>query len=913
VGFSPSPSWAGAPADEGAALASETVQELHALYRTQKPDGSLEFRGPHLPLESFPILATLTLDLHRGHPDLAFVSHSAAAAARYYGYLFTTRDRNANLLVETNLRYDDGAMLTGIEDPVFNSLLSLDMISLARLNLEIRKPLQALYWYEGARILQERIVDRCFDIDANYFFPFDTNSGMSLHDYYALSVTPLLFNGNVGDNHAAGIINHYILREADVGPEPPWVYAGIGGPPAAAATASGETERSIKTLYLAGALRARGFEQKAVDAVRLAHRAGVDSATAATNRRPAASARYFSWLLDESRFGRMYDPFGAVDVFEAIARSKRRLPDNEIVRLQTSVQTIKAFYASLNTPTESAAATPALKTVETSIRHVYVAVSKTREHVTNNEMYDREDSYSTSGLDLKTSTIRLLDDVVHTLRHIENDLYRELNRGSGLSISAVLLNERAVVDQHVDVKWVISTRGPEPLEIRTAEVIRGQEVDSLIGAGNDPIVVLPGQPHTLISKFPARPDKIDALLQWDFTLRIKDSTGRVIRHNALRTVYLEQPVSVIARFPDGQILQGLTLPVELLFVKKVPTLYEFGGGWHSPSGLQLKEGGRFQFAMSAHQDSAYLRVNVLVPNPCRPGSFPFKVKFFGNGRDLGTISSSFFKPYQWLFVGPFQAAEHALSTQYPPEKSVDLRRGYTGIGSRITWQVLRESANANYGEVLMWGSLSPAGVGYLYTVIESSMEKLQCPVYLASNAPAVLFVNGDRVLEYQPGPDRVAAQKSIRVLRGMNNILIKVVGDQNSRVFFKLGDDTNLASDEFNNNLWELVGDFGEFQERSRRIQAGETEDVQKLVTLRFDDPGANSVSVIGTFNGWSPEHSRMRRDTGGTWEITLSLRPGKYAYRFLVNNRQQVLAPNCPHEESDGYGGKNSVIFVKK
>jgi hypothetical protein len=291
VGFSPSPSWAGAPADEGAALASETVQELHALYRTQKPDGSLEFRGPHLPLESFPILATLTLDLHRGHPDLAFVSHSAAAAARYYGYLFTTRDRNANLLVETNLRYDDGAMLTGIEDPVFNSLLSLDMISLARLNLEIRKPLQALYWYEGARILQERIVDRCFDIDANYFFPFDTNSGMSLHDYYALSVTPLLFNGNVGDNHAAGIINHYILREADVGPEPPWVYAGIGGPPAAAATASGETERSIKTLYLAGALRARGFEQKAVDAVRLAHRAGVDSATATTNRRPAASGR----------------------------------------------------------------------------------------------------------------------------------------------------------------------------------------------------------------------------------------------------------------------------------------------------------------------------------------------------------------------------------------------------------------------------------------------------------------------------------------------------------------------------------------------------------------------------------------------------------------------------------------------
>ena len=145
----------------------------------------------------------------------------------------------------------------------------------------------------------------------------------------------------------------------------------------------------------------------------------------------------------------------------------------------------------------------------------------------------------------------------------------------------------------------------------------------------------------------------------------------------------------------------------------------------------------------------------------------------------------------------------------------------------------------------------------------------------------------------------------------MNNIMIKVAGEQTSRIFFKLGDDDNLASDEFNNNLWQLVGNFGEFEERTRRIEAGETEDVQKLVTLRYSDSGAHSVSVIGTFNGWSPEHSRMRRVPNGSWEITLSLRPGKYAYRFLINDRQQVLDPHCTTEEPDGYGGKNSVIYI--
>jgi 1,4-alpha-glucan branching enzyme len=85
------------------------------------------------------------------------------------------------------------------------------------------------------------------------------------------------------------------------------------------------------------------------------------------------------------------------------------------------------------------------------------------------------------------------------------------------------------------------------------------------------------------------------------------------------------------------------------------------------------------------------------------------------------------------------------------------------------------------------------------------------------------------------------------------------------------------------------------------------------VLTLRYTDPNANSVSVIGTFNGWTPENATMRRTGKGSWEITLSLLPGKYAYRFLVNNRKQILDPSCPYEEPDGYGGKNSVIYVMK
>jgi len=904
----PGPAAGGPAPGDAAGLANEVMQEFNTVYRSQQPDGSLAFPGPHGLFRDYPLLATLTLSIQRDGTDAAFVSRSAASAARYYSYLFTSSDRNGNLLIETNLKYEDGSLLTGIEDPGYNALLSLDMINLARLNLVLRKPLEALYWYEGARTMQSQLVERCYDVDANFFFPFDINTGQKVHDYYALSIAPVLFGGNVGDNHVRSLVSHYVLQQSNVAPEPPSIFLEA---PTDSTDPLFRPDYLTKALVVAKTLHAAGYHE---DARRVGERVK-DAITWGTEqdessrRHPTAIARYLEHMLSEGKFTSAYDLHAATDIFAAVVRFKRRLPDNEIVRLDQSVRTVKSFENKMSDGSEQPSAHD-LRATEVAIRDVFGAVSKTRELLNNRTMFDQEDSYRTSGLDIRTATMRLLDDVVYAMRRAENDMYRMVSQSAGLSVAATVLDERAVIDQQIEVRWAIFATGSDPVHIRSAEVIRGQESDSLMRAG-ETVVVQPGRPHIFTSTFAARPEKVGALLPWNLTLSIYDGGGRRIRYNAMRTIFLEHPIDVTATFPGGQILRGLQLPIEIKFVKRTNTQVTLAGAWYSPSGLQLKEGKQFQITMSPAQDTISVSVKVLVPSPCRPGSFPFKLKFFANGKDLGLISSSFFKPYQWLFLGPFQASDNAISTPLPPEKGVELRRGYTGIGKRIAWRVLAESANLSYGEVSMWGSLNPPGVGYLYTVIESSIEKPKCTVYLASDSPAALFLNGERVLDFQPGPDRVPAQKEVKILRGMNNILIKVAGDRTSRVFFKLGDDENLASDEFNNNLWELVGNFNEFQERTRRIEAGESEDVQKLVTLRYSDSDAHSVSVIGSFNGWSPEHSRMRRIPGGPWEITLSLRPGKYAYRFLVNNRQQVLDPRCPIEEPDGYGGKNSVIYI--
>jgi 1,4-alpha-glucan branching enzyme len=85
------------------------------------------------------------------------------------------------------------------------------------------------------------------------------------------------------------------------------------------------------------------------------------------------------------------------------------------------------------------------------------------------------------------------------------------------------------------------------------------------------------------------------------------------------------------------------------------------------------------------------------------------------------------------------------------------------------------------------------------------------------------------------------------------------------------------------------------------------------LVTFTYEDPAANAISVVGSFNGWSPETHRLQKTAEGRWELTLSLAPGRYSYRFLIDQKRQVLDPSTAMTEPDGYGGKNSVVVVKR
>ncbi|HAZ09027.1 MAG TPA: hypothetical protein DCZ01_11045 [Elusimicrobia bacterium] len=62
-----------------------------------------------------------------------------------------------------------------------------------------------------------------------------------------------------------------------------------------------------------------------------------------------------------------------------------------------------------------------------------------------------------------------------------------------------------------------------------------------------------------------------------------------------------------------------------------------------------------------------------------------------------------------------------------------------------------------------------------------------------------------------------------------------------------------------------------------------------KPVEFRLKAAKAESVELVGDFNAWKPGLLKMKRAGGGTWTVTLPVRPGRHKYLFLVDGNPQV------------------------
>ncbi len=84
-----------------------------------------------------------------------------------------------------------------------------------------------------------------------------------------------------------------------------------------------------------------------------------------------------------------------------------------------------------------------------------------------------------------------------------------------------------------------------------------------------------------------------------------------------------------------------------------------------------------------------------------------------------------------------------------------------------------------------------------------------------------------------------------------------------------------------------------------------------KKVPFEFLAPEAQEVYLAGGFNNWDNNAHPMKKDKKGLWKTSLSLKPGRYEYRFLVDGNWENDPSGCDCVPNE-FGSQNCVRIVK-
>ena len=94
----------------------------------------------------------------------------------------------------------------------------------------------------------------------------------------------------------------------------------------------------------------------------------------------------------------------------------------------------------------------------------------------------------------------------------------------------------------------------------------------------------------------------------------------------------------------------------------------------------------------------------------------------------------------------------------------------------------------------------------------------------------------------------------------------------------------------------------------SRTNQKNKTE--KKRITFKLEAAGAKQACLVGDFNSWDENKHKMKRDNKGRWTKIVTLPPGKYEYKFLVDG-QWHNDPSNDQMVLNTYGTHNNILKV--
>jgi cyclomaltodextrinase / maltogenic alpha-amylase / neopullulanase len=85
-----------------------------------------------------------------------------------------------------------------------------------------------------------------------------------------------------------------------------------------------------------------------------------------------------------------------------------------------------------------------------------------------------------------------------------------------------------------------------------------------------------------------------------------------------------------------------------------------------------------------------------------------------------------------------------------------------------------------------------------------------------------------------------------------------------------------------------------------------------KTVTFVFRPDGScHEVALAGSFNSWEPSKGKMSRQKDGSYRKRLTLSPGEYRYKFLIDKDKWIEDPQAEKQAPNEFGSQDSVVVV--
>jgi 1,4-alpha-glucan branching enzyme len=89
-----------------------------------------------------------------------------------------------------------------------------------------------------------------------------------------------------------------------------------------------------------------------------------------------------------------------------------------------------------------------------------------------------------------------------------------------------------------------------------------------------------------------------------------------------------------------------------------------------------------------------------------------------------------------------------------------------------------------------------------------------------------------------------------------------------------------------------------------------QTVSKKKKVTFSIVAPDAKIVSLAGSFTNWDEAPVELKKEKNGVWKKTLTLEPGTYEYRILVDGQWQD-DPQCDQRVPNPFGTQNCLRMI--